>query len=67
MVQRNLISSAMQEANVQNTWQNAAVYKTAANIMADSGQKLASYADQQEEAAFQRLDLEAQNWRILPK
>ena len=60
MVQRNLISSAMQEANVQNTWQNAAVYKTAANIMADSGQKLASYADQQEEAAFQRLDLEAQ-------
>ena len=59
MTQRNLVSSQMMQANVQNAWSDNS-YRITANTIQNLGKDIFDYNKQNEAIAFQRLDLEAQ-------
>lgn len=59
MPQKTLVSSQMQTANLTNVW-NADGYSMAADLVDNAQEMYQEYDRQQEEVAFQRLDLEAQ-------
>lgn len=62
MPQKTLVSSQMQTANLQNAW-NANGYSMTASLIDNAQKMYQEYDRQQEEVAFQRLDLEAQKFQ----